>query len=315
MIDDLLETSPELRNYPEYGKWNKRVNPEEASSGPLSDYNSVNLAAGEPVENPTSEAHAEVAPKTETSFSDIKIDIPEELVAEAASEAALVDDVDEEGCLVIDTDDDSDMAALIAQATSEIQADETPAEEDVEAVIPVETPSPAATVSDEPAESVDLLAQILSEDSSSVLGTDSDQLDTIAAEIGSVVGGDSAGADADRLYEMGMVYLEMGLFDKACESFETAAADDDFTIRAHEMWGITLQRAGRPDEAITVLTSGLQFAEADSRENLGLRYHIGRAHELADRPDPASEIYEGILGVAPNFLDVTTRLSQLAGAR
>ena len=144
-----------------------------------------------------------------------------------------------------------------------------------------------------------------------MLGDDSSQLDTIASEIGSVVGGTEADDDADRLYEMGLVYLEMGLFDKACESFETAAADDDFTIRAHEMWGVTLQRADRPNEAITVLTSGLQFAEQDSRENLGLRYHIARAHELADRPDTAGGIYEEILAVAPNFLDITTRLSQL----
>ena len=127
-----------------------------------------------------------------------------------------------------------------------------------------------------------------------------------------VVGGGESGDDADRLYEMGMVYLEMGLFDKACESFETAAADDDFTIRAHEMWGITLQRAGKPDEAITVLTSGLQFAEANSRENLGLRYHIGMAHEMADRPDTAIEIYEEIQGIAPNFLDISERLVNMA---
>ena len=79
------------------------------------------------------------------------------------------------------------------------------------------------------------------------------------------------------------------------------------------MWGITLQRAGKPDEAITVLTSGLQFAEPESRENLGLRYHIGRAHELADRPDPATEIYEEIQAAAPNFLDVSKRLAQLSG--
>ena len=128
-----------------------------------------------------------------------------------------------------------------------------------------------------------------------------------------VVGGDATDEDADRLYEMGLVYLEMGLFDKACDSFETAAADDDYAIRAHEMWGITLQRANMHDEAITVLTSGLQFAEANSRENLGLRYHIGMAHEAANRPDTAVAIYEEIQAVAPNFLDIAKRLDQLAG--
>ena len=223
------------------------------------------------------------------------------------------EDKDEEGCLVIETDDDSDLESLIAQATNEVQVDD-PAENFMASVMDAgEESAPETTVVDEPAESVDLLAQILAEDSSAVLGSESDQLDTIAAEIGSVVGGGEGADDADRLYEMGMVYLEMGLFYKACESFETAAADDDYTIRAHEMWGMTLQRAGKPDEAITVLTSGLQFAEEGSRENLGLRYHIGRAHELADRPDPAADIYEQIQATAPNFLDVSTRLNQLMG--
>ena len=74
----------------------------------------------------------------------------------------------------------------------------------------------------------------------------------------------------------------------------------------------TAERADRHDEAITVLTSGMQFAEADSRENLGLRYHIGMAHEAAGRPDTAGEIDEEIQAVAPNFLDIATRLNQLA---
>ena len=57
-----------------------------------------------------------------------------------------------------------------------------------------------------------------------------------------------------------MVYLEMGLFDQACESFSVAACDEEFALRAHEMWGITLQRASNPDESVKVLTEGLTFA-------------------------------------------------------
>ncbi len=226
---------------------------------------------------------------------------------------------DDEGCLVIDDDDSSDIEALIAQATQgvvipeEDNTDLATAGGGMETILSDGPATTDSAVPEEAPESVDLLAQILSEDSSAVMGDDSSQLDTIAAEIGSVVGGDGSEEDADRLYEMGMVYLEMGLFDKACESFETAAADDDYTIRAHEMWGITLQRAGKADESITVLTSGLQFAEADSRENLSLRYHIGRAHEMADRPEPAAQIYKEIQAAAPNYLDTSTRLRQLAG--
>ena len=319
IVDDIIVTSPELRNYPEFGKWNKRVNPDAVDTTPNADYNSVALGdsgAGQDGQvAATAKSGTGDSSGGETSFSDISIDVPGAKAEDAGTDPVEivqtfgtseqdvepeVEDKDDEGCLVIDDDSDSDMAALIAQASKEVEAQNLVAEE----------PATEVPVAEEP---VDLLAQILSEDSESVLGDDSSQLDTIAAEIGSMVGGDDGDDDADRLYEMGLVYLEMGLFDKACESFETAAADDDFTIRAHEMWGVTLQRAERPDEAITVLTSGLQFAEQDSRENLGLRYHIARAHELADRPDTSIGIYEEILAVAPNFLDITTRLNQLAG--
>jgi tetratricopeptide (TPR) repeat protein len=322
ILDDIMVVSPELKNYPEFGKWNKRVNPDAVDTASLADYNSVNLEGSESADQPQADSPAAAplgdqpaAPSAEDiSFTGISIEIPEEI----AADTSVTDTKDDEGCLVIDTDDDSDMEELIAKATKEVAVEDAsspdaPAADDLDktlAAIPALDDTAAA---EEAVESVDLLAQILSEDSGAVLGDDSSQLDTIAAEIGNMVGGAGSHDDADRLYEMGMVYLEMGLFDKACESFETSAADDDYTIRAHEMWGITLQRAGRPDEAIRVLTSGLQFAEHDSRENLGLRYHIGRAHELAERPEIAVGIYEEIQDVAPNFLDTSTRLSQLAG--
>ncbi len=320
IVDDILVTSPELRNYPEFAKWNKRVNPDYVDPAAAADYNSVALdedatATSASPSSANDEPVASVSASGDTSFSDISIDVPVVKAAEPepvetvkAFDAGEEDIKDDDGCLVIDDDDDSNMADLIAQASKELEVEEPTVEEQTAEVQAAEEDIPVA---DDPSEPVDLLAQILSEDSGAVLGDDSDQLDTIAAEIGLVVGGGDADDDADRLYELGLVYLEMGLFDKACESFETAAADDDFTIRAHEMWGVTLQRAERPDEAITVLTSGLQFAEQDSRENLGLRYHIARAHELADRPDTAGGIYEEILAVAPNFLDIKTRLNQL----
>ncbi len=172
------------------------------------------------------------------------------------------------------------------------------------------TEAPAAV--EEPEEKIDLLAQILSEEGGG-LGDDADQLNTITAEIGNVVGGAEGEDDAGRLYEMGMVYLEMGLFDQACESFSVAGCDEEFALRAHEMWGITLQRGGKPDESVKVLTDGLKFADTDSRENLSLRYHIARAHEMAERSEAAVEIYQDIAAADENFLDVRRRLDQLVG--
>ncbi len=323
LVDEILATSPELRTYSEFEKWNKRVNPDAAVSAPQADYNSVDLTGAAEVPAAPAAPAVPAAPAApaapavpaapaaqpqsppdgpaadETSFMEISIDVPEETAEVVAPESTAGEIVDDDGCLVIDTDDGSDMADLLAEATAEVSG--------IEKVAQTES-SPG----NDPEESIDLLAQILSEESEAAQGDKAKQVDTIAEEIGNLVGGDGDDDDPARLYEMGLVYLEMGLFDKASESFETAAADDEYTIRAHEMWGITLQRAERPDEAIVVLTSGLQFAEANSRENLGLRYHIARAHEMADRSDTAVGIYEEILAVAPNFLDINSRLSQLS---
>jgi hypothetical protein len=225
------------------------------------------------------------------------------------------EELDDDGCFSIEDDsEESSFDDLIAQASSGIDKSE-PAEEILavpDVPVPVEAvavPDPAATAG-EPDEPVDLLAQMLEEDGPELVKDTSGELETIASEIGAVVGG-GAGDDAERLYEMGMVYLEMGLFDQACESFETAAVEEAFSIRAHEMWGITLQRAERHDDAIAVLNSGLEFAAEGSRERHGLMYHLGMAKEKTGREDEAIECFSKINDEDPTFLDVGRRLAKL----
>ncbi len=228
------------------------------------------------------------------------------------------EELDDDGCFSID-DDDSDSSSfdeLIAQATDGV--DNTTAAVDSlteapAAEAPAAEPDFLAGLGEsagDSAESVDLLAQMLAEDGPDLVANNSSELDTIASEIGAVVGG-GEGDDAERLYEMGMVYLEMGLFDQACESFETAAADESFSVRAHEMWGITLQRAERHVEAIKVLSSGLEFANDGSREQHGLMYHLGMAMEKTGRDDEAIECFGKINDEDPTFLDVGRRLAKL----
>jgi tetratricopeptide (TPR) repeat protein len=312
LVAETLSKSPELANYHEYNQWLKRVDPAACKPDTVADYNSVSL------EDASSDSAAVEAPAGggAPDLTDARPFPPKEDGGDnpplAAGVAAPIVEVekDDEGCISIDTDDGGDLEGLIAEAAG--ATDDSAAAEEV-----FSEPQAVASVGDPAAgpaeEKIDLLAQILAEDGPGVQNHDSDQLATITSEIGMVVGGQAGDDDAGRLYEMGLVYLEMGMFDQACESFEIAAADDDYTVRAHEMWGITLQRANRPDEAVAVLTSGLDFADKDSRESLGLRYHIARAHEMAGRPDEAATLYQTIHQVAPGFLDVGKRLGQPAG--
>ena len=65
---------------------------------------------------------------------------------------------------------------------------------------------------------------MLEEEGPDLVAESSGELATITSEIGALVGGED-GDDAERLYEMGMVYLEMGLFDQA-EFIESDVQDD-----------------------------------------------------------------------------------------
>lgn len=317
-VAEVLEKNPEVRNYAEFARWSQCLDPNAGQANQQADFNTVSFDDGEPTaesadgagSTPTVEIPApdetpvvEIPSVGDVPVVEIPVDVDPEVVA--APEDAPADD----GCISIDVEGDTDFSELIAAATADgVPQGEGEAEEvfDENPVAPeVEVPAPAE-------EKVDLLAQILSEEGGG-LGDESQQLDTISAQIGSVVGGDSDVDDAGRLYEMGMVYLEMGMFDQACESFSVAACDEEFALRAHEMWGMTLQKAGNHDECVRVLTEGLTFAADGSREHLTLRYHIAQAHEMAGRSEAAQEIYQDIQDASPDFLDVSRRLQEVSG--
>lgn len=323
-IDEALGRSAEVVNYTEYARWELKVNPGKARAGdPFAGFGTVSLDSG-PASTPvfatvTAAGIAPVIPTAPTSavFGNIDLGLPlvppavsidDSLSTGARNMADILaqadptrEEKDDDGCFEIDSGED--LEALVSEALAKSKLRRAPA-----------APAAPAPVGGTRRESGDdPLSRMLNAVSTGTSGHDSSQVATITSEIGTIVGafGDGDGADVERLYEMGMVYLEMGLYDQACESFETAACDEHFAVRAHEMWGITLQRADRLVEAIAVLRKGLTHASGGSREEHGLRYHLGRAHEQAGQIEPAVECYRAIRAADPTFLDVGQRLKRL----
>lgn len=324
-VAELTSRTPEIVNYPEFARWNRLANPGVSAApvgGAFSDFGSVSFdgpavvdkAPAKPVARDLPPVSAAPEPSPVASVPGPARVVDETSFADLRDETSFGDlnfgndepeaDLDDDGCFTLDDCDGACLEDLIAEAA---QAEAAP--------VPV---SPKAAARDEASAGdhsltgdIDLLAEILADDSSDFGLGEAGQLDTITQEIGAQVGGEDAD-DADRLYEMGLVYLEMGLFDQACASLEKAAADPDFALRAREMWGIGLSRAGNPDAAVAVLTAGLEKAVAGSPESLGLLYHIGRAHEQAGRLDSAQECYRSIQQQDRSFLDIGKRLASLA---
>ena len=323
-IEEAMARCPEIVNYSEYARWDHRAHPDRAPRPTVgfAGFGDVSLAS-EPA--PAVPAFADAAPvATGLSFGNIDLATPlvppavpveeEEEPATATRRVAEIlaqtdptrDEKDDDGCFDIESGEDLEALVSEALAKSKLKGlRDAPAAPAATAT----ATAPPPPVHRQPAD--DPLSRILNAESSPD-GRGDSQLATITSEIGVMVGGSAgAEADAERLYEMGMVYLEMGLYDQACGSFESAARDEAFAVRAHEMWGITLQRAGRLPEAVKVLHAGLFHAADGSREQHGLRYHLGRAYEQAGDQAKAAECYRAIRAADPTFLDVGQRLKRL----
>jgi tetratricopeptide (TPR) repeat protein len=223
---------------------------------------------------------------------------------DAAADDDEVDNTDEDGCISIDEESTSSFASLMDDLAG--LADEAAAS--------LEQPAPPAPTEQEGppfglgAGTVNLLDEILAEEGQDILrSSDTEQLSTIASEIGRNVG-EARNADPEAQYQQGLVYLELGLYDQAALALAAAAVDDRHAMQAREMWGIALQRSGQPDEALAVFVDGLADSRPDDRAALGLRYHAGCILQELGRGDEAQQYFREVHQVDAGFADVARRL-------
>ncbi|PID80482.1 hypothetical protein CSB20_07305 [bacterium DOLZORAL124_64_63] len=337
MVQAVLQDTPQLMNYPEHALWLEQTGQGAAQAGP--DFDAVDLAPAAAPAAPAAPATPEppvapeppAVPATPTAkdpdldWGDLMDSLPsssgpEKPAAPVAStpvapspggggtedlfggpEISIEPDEDD-GCFTLDDDSDGPVSFddLIAAATAQVSP------QTAEQAPPAAPIPPAEMVPTGP----ETLDDLLSGDEDFWNGQ-AGQEETITREIGTQVGG-GEGEDPASLYEAGMVYLEMGMHDQACESFSKATEYPDYTVRAHEMWGITLLRINREDKAIEVLSKALSVPEQGSGEHLGLLYHLGRAYEQAEMDVEAQAAYLVIQEKKPGFLDVSRRLSAIA---
>jgi len=342
-VRDLVGSTPNLKNFPEYAAWRERTGGGDVQSR-TSDANEMDVDATDatsaggdadskvfeiaPQEEPAADAPAALAPTgpqipaaTAPGFGNI--DVSETAAAGSGTPAAdAVEDSemakDDEGCINIDVRGNTnfeDLMADLENAADTVTVEKPGGTEtmaDCGAAVEGEAARGDAAqenAEDEP-QTVDLLAEILADDDSNLAAAEADQVTTITEEIGDQIGG----GDDQSPYDLGMVYLEMGMFDLASDNFACAADLDDRTISAYEMWGISLLRDGRPTEAVEVFAKGLELSAETPDEQLGLLYHTGLAHEESGEIDLARDFFVKTHQIKNDFLDVAKRLDSLGVA-
>ena len=286
--------------------------PEPATPGPTSEETSfASLAGGD--ESPAEPAASATVPPSQDQATPGGSTGP----ASSATDAAAGFDRDDEGCITIEGDESTsfadlmdDLAGLADAATAAPAADPVAAEP---AGGGADDDGQQAAAGDGLGASVNLLDEILAEEGEDILrSTDSEQVSTIASEIGRNLG-DAGEPDPEAQYQQGLVYLELGLHDQAALAFSAAARSDRHALQARELWGIALHRDGQPEEALAVFFEGLSGSEPGNRLVLGLHYHAGCILQELGRSDEAQEHFRQVHEVDAGFADVARRLRSPVG--
>lgn len=266
----------------------------------------------EPAVDPLVEESAPATVAINTDALDLGFDFqPDELDEAVSRKVTVVEDLELEGPL--------DGAASGATPSTDPEetlpaADEarSPATAEDEVVGAIEeTLDGAAAEHPEQTGSMNLLDEILADGAFDVAEDQQRQVDTIAQEMEGQIAGDVDPDDFGGQYELGVVYMDMGLFEQAIAAFDSAARGDDYRLGALEMRGTCLLRLGRDRDAMESFQDGLKIEGAPEKAYLGLLYGIGCCHELRDESDEALDYFQRVADVDERFLDVRKKLEQL----
>jgi tetratricopeptide (TPR) repeat protein len=147
-----------------------------------------------------------------------------------------------------------------------------------------------------------------------------DERATIFADTGSERGGTFAeeitsDVEKDDLrshFDLGMAYLEMGLFTEAIREFQSASRAEEFRLSSMEMIGYCFIKCNQPRLAVKQLTHALEIEKETGAGSLGIHYNIGLAYEMLGEFETAREHFEEVYIVDMSFREVAEKMKKFS---
>jgi len=165
---------------------------------------------------------------------------------------------------------------------------------------------------DEPASgTLNLLDEILADGSFDVVEDQRQQVEMIAREMEGQIAGDVDTSDHGGQYELGIVYMDMGLFERATEALDLASRGENYRLGSLEMRGTCLLRLGRDTEAMESFREGLKIEGQPDNAYLGLLYGVACCLELHGELEEARDHFRRVVQVDAGFLDASNRLEKI----
>ena len=118
-------------------------------------------------------------------------------------------------------------------------------------------------------------------------------------------------SDTESHYDLGVAYMEMGLFDEAIAQFQKVLRSDapaDRRVRAYESLGQSFIAKNDFEVAMSSLEGALKESGLGDTKLVGVLYLLGQASEKLLRWKAAEGYYRRVFAVDVNFRDVAERL-------
>lgn len=113
--------------------------------------------------------------------------------------------------------------------------------------------------------------------------------------------------------DMGIGFLEMGLYDVALKQFQAASRSEELQLTAASLSAFALIESGRAFEATLELEPLLGDSDMPPSERIHFLYLMGLAHERLGRQDQARHRYRQAYEIDPDYRDVAERLRAKSG--
>ena len=197
-----------------------------------------------------------------------------------------------------------DLGILPLEAVEEQQAAATPSRSDDDFVDLNEW-----LLEGEPAKNPRMTADEEDKSASDVQTDFSEMLETFKAGVAANVDE----SDSDSHYDLGVAYMEMGLFDEAIAQFQKAMRGDaspERRVRAYESLGQCFIEQNEYEVAISSLGGALKESGLTDSKLVGVLYLLGYASERVTRWLDAEEYYRRVFAVDIHFRDIGERLKR-----
>ncbi len=113
-------------------------------------------------------------------------------------------------------------------------------------------------------------------------------------------------------YDLGMAYIEMGLFADAVKELQISARSEQLQLQSLEMVGHCFISMSNPRLAVKQLERGLEISQISGGDSMGIHYNLGLAYEALDDMDKAREHYEEVYIVDVTFRDISDKMKKFS---